>query len=84
MRKYTKKKGGNNFKCPTIAGESPENNMTACKMASLSNETSNLNAQTQMGGRKKRYKKTRSKKKNRKKTKGKKYKSLRRKRKNKY
>ena len=51
MRKYTKKKGGN-FKCPTIAGESAENNMTACKIASLSNETSNLNAQTQMGGRK--------------------------------
>tara|TARA_B100001057_G_C22418893_1_gene782729 strand:- start:410 stop:658 length:249 start_codon:yes stop_codon:yes gene_type:complete len=79
MKRYTRKQRGGNFKCPTIAGESAQNNMVACKMASLSNETANLNAETQMGGRKKRYKKTRSKKKNRKKTKRKKYKSLRRK-----
>lgn len=80
MRKYTEKKIGGNFKCPTIAGESAENNMTACKMAALSNETANLNAETQMGGRKKRYKKSRSKKKGRKKTKRKKINSLRKRR----
>ena len=53
MKKKTNNPSANgpNFKCPTIAGESAENNMIGCKMAALSNETSNLNSETQQGFR---------------------------------
>ena len=58
MKRYTRKQKGGNFKCPTIAGESSQNNMTTCKMAALQNEANALNNQT--GGRRKKYLKKRT------------------------
>jgi len=50
-KKNNRAANGGNFKCPTISGESAVNNMIGCKMAALSNETSNLNSETQQGFR---------------------------------
>tara|TARA_B100001057_G_C22725377_1_gene901493 strand:+ start:141 stop:392 length:252 start_codon:yes stop_codon:yes gene_type:complete len=80
MRRYTRKQKGGNFRCPMMAGQSAENNISGCKLAALSNETQNLNDATQSGGKKRRYRKKTLRKKRRKKTNKKKYKSLRKKR----
>ena len=79
MKRYTRKQKGGNFKCPTIAGESAQNNMTACKMAALQSEAGALNEQT--GGRRKKYfKKKASKRKKTRKTKRRKRRSIKKKR----
>jgi hypothetical protein len=79
MKRYTRKQKGGNFKCPTIAGESAQNNMTSCKMAALQNEANALNTQT--GGRRKKYLKKRTyKRKKTRKTKHRKRRSIKKKR----
>ncbi len=79
MKRYTRKQKGGNFKCPTMAGESAQNNMTTCKMAALQNEAGALNEQT--GGRRKKYlKRKASKRKKTRKTKRRKRRSIKKKR----